>query len=62
MYFDRTYSIAPHGKDNLKVYELLRTALERADKAGIATFTMHNKQYLTALRAQSDVLVLHAMH
>lgn len=62
VYFDRTYYVAPRGKDNLKVYELLRTALQRADKVGIATFTMHGKQYLTALRAQSDVLVLHTMH
>jgi DNA end-binding protein Ku len=62
VYFDRTYYVAPRGKDNRKVYELLRTALERADKVGIATFTMHGKQYLTALRAQSDVLVMHTMH
>lgn len=62
VYFGRTYYLAPRGKDNLKVYELLRTALERADKAGIATFTMHGKQYLTALRAQRNVLVLHTMH
>ncbi|MFG2794843.1 Ku protein [Streptomyces sp. NPDC048419] len=62
VYFDRTYYVAPRGKDNRKVYELLRAALERADKVGIATFTMHSKQYLTALRAQSDVLVLHTMH
>jgi DNA end-binding protein Ku len=62
VYFDRTYYVAPRGKDNVKVYELLRTALEHADKVGVATFTMHGKQYLTALRAQSDVLVLHTMH
>ncbi|MFE2670854.1 Ku protein [Streptomyces mirabilis] len=33
-----------------QVYELLRAALEEADKAGIATFVMRGKQYLTALR------------
>ncbi|MFR0358662.1 Ku protein [Streptomyces sediminimaris] len=62
VYFDRTYYVAPRGKDNVKVYELLRSALERTDKVGVATFTMHGKQYLTALRAQSDVLVMHTMH
>jgi|SRR4051794_11552779 DNA end-binding protein Ku len=62
VYFDRTYYVAPRGKDNVKVYELLRTALERSDKVGVATFTMHSKQYLTALRAQSDVLIMHTMH
>lgn len=62
VYFDRTYYVAPRGKDNVKVYELLRSALERTGKVGVATFTMHGKQYLTALRAQSDVLVMHTMH
>lgn len=62
VYFGRTYYVAPRGKEYLKVYQLLRTALERADRAGIATFTMRGKQYLTALRAQPDVLVIHLLH
>ncbi len=37
----------------------MRAALDRSDKAGIATLTMRGKEYLTALRAQPDVLVLH---
>ncbi|QQC92607.1 Ku protein [Streptomyces alfalfae] len=61
VYFDRTYYVAPRGKEYVKVYELLRAALERSNKAGIATFTMRSKQYLTALRAQDDVLVMHTM-
>ncbi|MFH8291768.1 Ku protein [Streptomyces sp. NPDC018059] len=61
VYFDRTYYVAPRGKEYLKVYELLRAALEQANKAGIATFTMRGKQYLTALRAQENVLVMHTM-
>ncbi|CAM5275337.1 Non-homologous end joining protein Ku OS=Streptomyces alboniger OX=132473 GN=ku PE=3 SV=1 [Streptomyces alboniger] len=61
VYFDRTYYVAPRGKEYAKVYELLRAALERSNKAGIATFTMRSKQYLTALRAQDDVLVMHTM-
>ncbi|MFE2263146.1 non-homologous end joining protein Ku [Streptomyces griseosporeus] len=62
VYFDRTYYIAPRGKEYTKVYELLRTALAEADKAGIATFVMRNKQYLTALRAEDKVLVLQTLH
>ncbi|MEU5576172.1 Ku protein [Streptomyces huasconensis] len=61
VYFDRTYYVAPRGKEYLKVYELLRAALAEANKAGIATFTMRGKQYLTALRAQENVLVMHTM-
>ncbi|WP_149180391.1 Ku protein [Streptomyces sp. TRM49041] len=62
VYFDRTYYVAPRGEEYGKVYEVLRASLERADKAGVATLTMRGKEYLTALRAQSDVLVLHTLH
>ncbi|MER6472686.1 Ku protein [Streptomyces collinus] len=62
VYFDRTYYVAPRGKEYTKVYELLRAALAEGDKAGIATFVMRNKQYLTALRAEDKVLVLQTLH
>lgn len=62
VYFDRTYYIAPRGKEYTKVYELLRAALAQADKVGIATFVMRSKQYLTALRAEDKVLVLQTLH
>ncbi|MEU9594241.1 Ku protein [Streptomyces sp. NPDC048193] len=62
VWFDRTYYVAPRGKEYLKVYQLLRTALAEANKAGVATFVMRNKQYLTALRAENDVLVLQTLH
>lgn len=44
VYFDRTYYIAPRGKEHTKVYELLRAALAGSGKAGIATFVMRGKQ------------------
>jgi DNA end-binding protein Ku len=62
VYFDRTYYVAPRGKEYTKVYELLRAALEETDKAGIATFVMRGKQYLTALRAEERLLVLQTLH
>ncbi|MEV7192044.1 Ku protein [Streptomyces sp. NPDC093510] len=62
VYFDRTYYIAPRGKDHAKVYGLLREALAEVGKAGIATFVMRGKQYLTALRADDKVLVLQTLH
>jgi DNA end-binding protein Ku len=62
VYFDRTYYVGPRGEEYAKVYELMRAALERSDKAGIATLTMRGKEYLTALRAQPRVLVLHTLH
>ncbi|MET7497043.1 Ku protein [Streptomyces sp900116325] len=62
VYFDRTYYIAPSSKEYTKVYELLRAALAEAGKAGIATFVMRGKEYLTALRAEDKLLVLQTLH
>jgi DNA end-binding protein Ku len=62
VYFNRTYYIAPRGKGCTRVYELLRAALSQANKVGIATFVMRDKQYLTALRAEDRVLVLQTLH
>ncbi|MET8902712.1 Ku protein [Streptomyces sp. NPDC004538] len=62
VYFGRTYYVAPRGEEYLKVYELLRTALAETGKAGVATFVMRNRQYLTALRAEDRVLLLQTLH
>ncbi|MBU6532602.1 non-homologous end joining protein Ku [Streptomyces mayonensis] len=62
VYFGRTYYLAPRGEEYLKVYELLRTALAETGKAGVATFVMRNRQYLTALRAEERVLLLQTLH
>ncbi|MFJ8191939.1 Ku protein [Streptomyces sp. NPDC096094] len=62
VYFGRSYYVAPRGKEYLKVYELLRTALAEAGKVGVATFVMRNRQYLTALRAEDEVLMLQTLH
>ncbi|MEU0119893.1 Ku protein [Streptomyces bobili] len=62
VYFDRTYYLAPKAEEYIKVYDLLRAALEKENKTGIATFVMRGKQYLVALRAQEEVLVLHTLH
>ncbi|MGW3234837.1 non-homologous end joining protein Ku [Streptomyces olivaceus] len=62
VYFGRTYYLAPRGEEYLKVYELLRTALAETGKAGVATFVVRNRQYLTALRAEEKVLLLQTLH
>ncbi|MEU6546335.1 Ku protein [Streptomyces sp. NPDC046859] len=62
VYFARTYYLAPRGEEHLKVYELLRAALEKANRVGVATFVMRGKQYLTALRAEEKVLMLQTLH
>jgi DNA end-binding protein Ku len=62
VYFDRTYYVAPRGEEYTKVYELLRAALAQANSVGIATFVMRGKQYLTALQAEDEVLMLQTLH
>jgi DNA end-binding protein Ku len=56
-YFDTPYYLIP-GKRGEKAYALLRETLKKAGKAGIATVVIRTKQYLAALIAQDQVLVL----
>jgi DNA end-binding protein Ku len=56
-YFDRPYLLAPGNKGE-KGYVLLREAVAGAGKAGIARVVIRARQYLAALIAQGDALVL----
>ena len=56
-YFDTPYYLVP-GKRGEKAYALLRETLKKAGKAGIATVVIRTKQYLAALIAQDQLLVL----
>jgi DNA end-binding protein Ku len=62
IFFATTYYLGPKGAEYGKVYALLREALAATNRAGVATFVMRGKQYLTAIKAENDVLVLHTMH
>ncbi|HEU4540241.1 MAG TPA: Ku protein [Jiangellaceae bacterium] len=62
IYFERTYYLAPRDEANEHAYALLREAMNRAGLAGIAALVVRNKQYLAAIRARDDVLVLNTMH
>ncbi|MET9080159.1 Ku protein [Streptomyces sp. NPDC004232] len=42
------------------MYAVLQKALERADKAGIATFVMPNREYLVAVKSEGGIL--HTLH
>lgn len=56
-YFDRPYVLVPGNKGE-KGYVLLREAIRDAGKAGIAKVVIRARQYLAALIAQGDALVL----
>jgi DNA end-binding protein Ku len=57
VFFQRPYYVKPK-KTGLKAYEVLRAALARTGRAGIATVVLHTRQHLAALIAEADVLVL----
>jgi len=59
-FFETPYYLAP-GKRGEKAYALLRDAMARAGKAGIATVVVRTKQYLAALVPQGDALVLNTL-
>lgn len=57
VYFDKPYYLAPTGK-NKKGYALLREALRRTRKVGIAKVVIRSREYLAAVVPQNDVLLL----
>ncbi len=54
-YFERAYFLVPDG-DTTKAYRLLAKSMEDEQRAGIATFVMHGKDYLVAIIAQGGIL------
>jgi DNA end-binding protein Ku len=61
IHFQKTYWLAPEGEQYARPYALLREAMARTNRAGIATFVMRGKEYLTAIRAHGDVLALETL-
>jgi DNA end-binding protein Ku len=52
---ERPYVLAPAG-ESTKAYHLLAETMQRAGKAGIATFVMRGKEYLAAIFAEAGSL------
>jgi len=61
IYFDRTYYLLPD-EGGAKAYRLLVEAMGHANKVGVASFVMRQKEYLVALRVHGGALQLHTMH
>jgi DNA end-binding protein Ku len=61
IYFQKTYWLAPTDEQYERPYALLREAMTRTNRAGVATFVMRGKEYLTAVRADGDVLALETL-
>lgn len=59
-YFDKPYFLEPEkGAD--KAYALLREALRRSKKIGIAKFVLRNRERLCAIKTSEKVIVLNQM-
>lgn len=61
VHFQKTYWLAPNNKEQSRPYNLLRTAMRETNQAGIATFVLRGKEYLTAVRADEGVLALNTL-
>ena len=55
IYFERAYFLVPDS-DTTKAYRLLDKSMEDKQRAGIATFVMHGKDYLVAIIAEGGIL------
>jgi DNA end-binding protein Ku len=62
IFFRTSYYLAPQGEQARRVYALLRAAMEDSRKIGIATFVLRGKQYLVAVRPESEVIGLETMY
>jgi DNA end-binding protein Ku len=61
IHFQKSYYLAPSDAENASSYGLLRDALAKTNRAGIASFVMRSKEYLAAIRADGKVIVLETM-
>lgn len=61
LYFDSSYFAMPD-KDHHKPYILLVKALEDTGRVGIATVTMHQREYTVFIRPHKHGLTIHTMY
>lgn len=57
VYYDTPYYLVP-GKNGERAYDLLREALWKTKKVGVAVFVMRTKETLAILKATKDLIVL----
>ena len=62
VHYRQTYYLAPRGKGADRAYALLRQAMDKAGKVGIATMVLRDKEHLVAVRPGADVLIMETMY
>lgn len=60
VYFETPYYLEPE-KSGTKAYALLRDALKKSGRAGVATFVLRNKEHLCILRPYKNAIVLNRL-
>lgn len=61
LYFDKPYYIVPESK-NRKAYVLLREALKKTKKVGVAKVIIRTKEYLSIIFPHDKALILNLIH
>ncbi len=61
VYFQKTYWLAPTKEEYGRAYSLLLQAMGKTNRAGVATFVMRGKEYLTAIRPGDGLLILNTL-
>jgi DNA end-binding protein Ku len=59
VFYEKTYYVG--ARDDTDAFRLLHAALRKTNRAGIGRFSFHDREYLVAVRAGDDVLVLHTL-
>ena len=61
IYYDHPYYLVP-SKGGEKAYRLLVEVMRRTNKAGLAKFVLHEREYLVALKSTEEALALITLH
>jgi len=56
-YFEAPYYLEPE-KTGTRAYSLLRDALKKTGKAGVALFVMHNREHICLIKAKENTIIL----
>lgn len=60
IYFDKPYYLVPN-KGAGHAYDLLRQALIKSKKVGLAKFVFHNREHLIILKPHEDILMINQL-
>jgi DNA end-binding protein Ku len=60
VYYDKPYFLQPD-KSGLKPYLLLREALKKSKKVGVATFVLRNKEHVVVVRPYGHIILINQL-